>query len=711
MPLDVQVLSVASTEMYPSVIVTGETQRYLFNAGEGLQRLCMEHRVRLGKMHHVCLTELNSSTTGGLPGLILTVSDTGKKGLNVMGPTGTKAFMRATRHFLYRPNFAMEVDDLTTSSPPIVQDDTMTMRAVVVDDAGFNSSSKASTSADSPNKRTKVSGPTTTSVSYIGETPTQRGKFLIQKALALGVPKGPLCGALHRGEDVTIQVHGEDVVVKSVDCVSPSSPGTAFAIVACPTVATVGSLVEAPQFKPYRNDGDGVKMALLVHLGKLEVLAHPTYVQWVQSFGSHVQHVLVNHVECPKWTVFRSSATLQAQLHHVFPSNYAAPHHEIAPATSVALDFGSATIGQSMLKFTLVPVAKQGFDRSACFQPLDLETIRLETQKTLSDANVSLTAESDASSLPLPDNDTTTGRVTFLGTGSALPSKYRNVTSNVVEFGSSVLLLDSGEGCYGQLFRYVEGDKTRLDTLMKNLHVVWISHNHADHHLGLIRLLSERSLSLPPLMVIGPTPVFYWLEDYGKADASIVGKYIFENNLTFDVTSTSDEDDLHPFGTHKAAMQKALATHYDIASFECVPVKHCHMSYAVVLTTSNGFKLVFSGDCRPSDLLVQYSQGADVLIHEATFEESMVEEAKKKDHSTTEEAIDVGLQANAKHILLTHFSQRYPKMPNLTPETLERVMTGLDLMSLPFHALHVPNMMLACQALMPSGNDVVEDDA
>lgn len=84
------------------------------------------------------------------------------------------------------------------------------------------------------------------------------------------------------------------------------------------------------------------------------------------------------------------------------------------------------------------------------------------------------------------------GRVTFLGTGSALPSKYRNVTSNLLTFGDAHLLLDAGEGTYGQLYRNVGGDQDRLRALLASLHAVWISHNHADHHLGLVRILSER---------------------------------------------------------------------------------------------------------------------------------------------------------------------------------------------------------------------------
>jgi ribonuclease Z len=51
------------------------------------------------------------------------------------------------------------------------------------------------------------------------------------------------------------------------------------------------------------------------------------------------------------------------------------------------------------------------------------------------------------------------------------------------------------------------------------------------------------------------------------------------------------------------------------------------------------------------------------LIHEATFEDNMLEEAEEKRHSTTSEAISAGRESQAYSTILTHFSQRYPKIP------------------------------------------------
>lgn len=60
----------------------------------------------------------------------------------------------------------------------------------------------------------------------------------------------------------------------------------------------------------------------------------------------------------------------------------------------------------------------------------------------------------------------------------------------------------------------------------------------------------------------------------------------------------------------------------------------------------------------------------------------MVEEAIAKNHSTTKEAIEVGSSAGAYRILLTHFSQRYPKIPVVDETHMHKTCIAFDLMSI-----------------------------
>lgn len=59
----------------------------------------------------------------------------------------------------------------------------------------------------------------------------------------------------------------------------------------------------------------------------------------------------------------------------------------------------------------------------------------------------------------------------------------------------------------------------------------------------------------------------------------------------------------------------------------------------------------------------------------------MVDEAIAKNHSTTNEAIEVGNSAGAYRIILTHFSQRYPKIPVFDDAHMHKTCIAFDLMS------------------------------
>jgi ribonuclease Z len=103
-----------------------------------------------------------------------------------------------------------------------------------------------------------------------------------------------------------------------------------------------------------------------------------------------------------------------------------------------------------------------------------------------------------------------------LGTGSAVPTKYRNgkvyvplaidcladyyafsVSSTLIRIpGYGNILLDAGEGTWGQLARQFgsesrEGEENVYD-ILRNTRCIYVSHIHADHHMGVAKILAER---------------------------------------------------------------------------------------------------------------------------------------------------------------------------------------------------------------------------
>jgi len=79
-------------------------------------------------------------------------------------------------------------------------------------------------------------------------------------------------------------------------------------------------------------------------------------------------------------------------------------------------------------------------------------------------------------------------------------------------------------------------------------------------------------------------------------------------------------------------------------------------SLAVVVDTAGAFgQVVYSSDCQPSyQSLVRAGVDANVLIHEATFETNLAEEAVMKQHSTVGEAMEVGHLMNAQNVVSMH---------------------------------------------------------
>ncbi len=89
-----------SIDFSPSVFVHFDSGRYLFNCSEGFQRMISENKIKVQKLKSVFLTRLDWEVSGGVPGLLLFLSDTGCKETRVVGPPNTSHLFAGARSFL-----------------------------------------------------------------------------------------------------------------------------------------------------------------------------------------------------------------------------------------------------------------------------------------------------------------------------------------------------------------------------------------------------------------------------------------------------------------------------------------------------------------------------------------------------------------------------------------------------------------------------------
>jgi hypothetical protein len=152
----------------------------------------------------------------------------------------------------------------------------------------------------------------------------------------------------------------------------------------------------------------------------------------------------------------------------------------------------------------------------------------------------------------------------------------------------------------------------------------------------------------PPTLVVGPVAFGRWLEAYASLlPAATRPRFRFVSCPAFNGPRCADRQWL--------LRQSGLG----LSGLQSIRVLHCADAWGVVLDHSAGWKVVYSGDTRPSEALAAAGRGATLLIHEATFSDDQAAMAAAKRHCCRSEALQVAAQMGAYRTVLTHLSQRY----------------------------------------------------
>lgn len=723
----VEVLGAGNDDAAAGLLLFFDDARYLFECGDGTQRYCTERSVRLGRLRSICLTSLAAPSVGGLMGMVLTIADAGKERVTIAGPKGVSALFAAARRaaFCHRPAMDTRLVDVQASRPSpsngaparmppahiLCEDENVKICAVPIPpDFGHGA-------------------PAT--LSYVCRLRDILGKFDPKRAIELGVPTGPDFGTLKKGKSVTLP---DGRVVNPGSVVAPSIPGPVIIIAACPSDRHIAGITANPEMCPVQleitgEDGAAIPSApvcVIYHRTPRSVVAHPEYQAWCRRFGASTSHVTLHSTLAPDRIVFASQAKDLDMLRGFDADRFKAPWQSVREAarggepedmiaevggspeeflkTDSGLEAAQWRVGDCGQQFLLAPVASAGFSDSDVpprFVPLPNTVAKTEAGLWRSYA-VSEQSNGDVDAVTEPGYvsrfDRNTAEVVFLGTAGAIPGKHRNVSGIYLHmFNRGGIVLDCGEGTWGQMTRCYGIEKAR--DILRRLSVIFISHIHADHHLGLLTLLYERDVALAAaneleyarLVIVGPRQLGLWLNEY---------RTILHGDSAPPATSTFC--DASSLTEPQAAESNFLADNHGL-NIGCVDVIHCPNSYGIVIGDRiKDWSVVYSGDTRPCRALAEAGKKATLAIHEATLDDSMKKEAMDKNHSTTSEALTVcGEWMGAWRTILTHFSQRYPRVPLLDDNTMNslrrnRASIAFDLMRVNFADLrHIPETMPA----------------
>ncbi len=271
--------------------------------------------------------------------------------------------------------------------------------------------------------------------------------------------------------------------------------------------------------------------------------------------------------------------------------------------------------------------------------------------------------------------------VHILGSGSAIPKLHRNPTSQYINVLERYILIDCAEGTQMQMQKF----KVKPQRIQ---HIL-ISHLHGDHYFGLMGLLSSMHLNgrTKSLNLYAPEPLQKIIYDQLHHSKTTLAFDIHFHPLQSEVSELIYEDkciEIHTIplehrvycnGFLIKEKEKPFRINKEVLGVYKVPVAMMHKlirgedwikengevikNDVLTLPPLPKRSYAFCSDTRYTEKILPLIQEVDLLYHEATFLNDMLPRAKKTFHTTALQAAQIAKLANAKKLLLGHFSARY----------------------------------------------------
>lgn len=280
--------------------------------------------------------------------------------------------------------------------------------------------------------------------------------------------------------------------------------------------------------------------------------------------------------------------------------------------------------------------------------------------------------------------------VTILGNAAALPTVNKHQTAHVLNVREQFYLIDAGEGTQTQLMR--------AGIHPMRINHVFISHMHGDHMYGLMPMISTMGLlgRKTPLFIYAPAPMKEYIETQLR---------YFDGGLGYEIVCNETDTRHHNLIYENKVMEVwsiPLRHRVPCAGFlfkEKVPplnikpqaIEQYSLGVAQIVAAKRGEDIrlengtivpntdityrpftprsyAYLSDTLYSARAANLVEGCNLMYHEATFADADKKLARLTGHSTTVQAANAALKANASKLLIGHFSNRYDSAESLCTE-------------------------------------------
>jgi ribonuclease Z len=267
-----------------------------------------------------------------------------------------------------------------------------------------------------------------------------------------------------------------------------------------------------------------------------------------------------------------------------------------------------------------------------------------------------------------------------LGTASQVPTRHRNHNGYLLRWDGEGILFDPGEGTQRQMLR--------AGVAAHDLNRICVTHFHGDHSLGLAGVIQRINLDKVPHPVTAHYPrsgrrffdrlryatAYRETVDLTQAPVSADGVIADTGGYTLEAARLS-----HPVESYgyrlvepdgRRMLPERLAAH-GIKGPDVGRIQREGVLGGVCLDdvseVRRGQRFAFVMDTRLCDGAYALADGCDMLVIESTFLDDDIELAVEHGHLTAGQAARVALDCGVRHLVLTHFSQRYSE-----PDEFER---------------------------------------